>query len=404
NKVWVRTRAATLGDNSVYVRVNGGTWSTWNTIPTGTTFTWNAVEDTPTPGSPEIVYTLPAGTNTLEIAYREDGAQLDRIVVQDATAPAPTGDGLPPVGSGGDFVQDSGGLVSIEAENETSSASASGKTWTDVTRGDASGGTVAEAGPDTGTNISTGYVITSPRLSYDITFNRAGTHYVWIRGTGPDSGGNSLHVGLNAQAIATADRIETNTANALVWTDSTMDGVRATINVPSAGVHTLDLYMREDGVRVDKIVLTDDPAYQPINFGPPQTLAQGTSRIEAEDAVAVGPWQTATEAGVTFRQIANGTSGSPNYADPDQAPKLTFTFNASGNNQALNLRGRGDNDGDNSVWLRIDGGTWQRIDFATSGFWETLTVGTGTFTGSVVVEIAQREDGTKIDWLELVDV
>ncbi|MEM6394399.1 MAG: fibronectin type III domain-containing protein [Planctomycetota bacterium] len=403
-KVWVRTRAATLGDNSVYVRMNGGTWTTWNTIPTGTDFTWNAVEDTPTPGSPEVVYTLAAGTNTLEIAYREDGTQLDRIVIQDATESAPTGDGIdpPPTGSS-DFVQDSSGLVSIEAENESNSADGSGKSWTDITRGDASGGTAVEAGPDTGTNINTGYTTTSPRLSYDIAFNRTGTHYVWVRATGANSGSNSLHIGLNGQAVASADRIETNTANALVWTDSTMDGIRATINIQSVGVHTLDLYMREDGVRVDKIVLTDDSTYQPVNQGPPQTLAAGQARVEAEDAVAVGPWQTLTESGVTFRQIANGTSGSPNFADPNAAPKLTFTFNASGANQNLNLRGRGDNSGDNSVWLRINGGTWQRIDFATSGLWETLNVGSGIFSGTVTVEIAQREDGTKLDWLELVD-
>jgi hypothetical protein len=50
-----------------------------------------------------------------------------------------------------------------------------------------------------------------------------------------------------------------------------MDGVSATINVTSAGVHTLNLWMREDGFVVDKVVLSSNVNYVPSGTGPAQS-------------------------------------------------------------------------------------------------------------------------------------
>ena len=51
-----------------------------------------------------------------------------------------------------------------------------------------------------------------------------------------------------------------------------MDGVVATINVTSTGPHTLNVWMREDGLELDKIVLTTDINFTPTGTGP----AEGT--------------------------------------------------------------------------------------------------------------------------------
>ena len=49
---------------------------------------------------------------------------------------------------------------------------------------------------------------------------------------------------------------------------STMDGVVATVNVSSMGVHVVNLWMREDGFVADKIVLTTSDSFVPTGLEP----------------------------------------------------------------------------------------------------------------------------------------
>ncbi|UCD58273.1 MAG: hypothetical protein JSV16_03935, partial [Candidatus Hydrogenedentota bacterium] len=51
----------------------------------------------------------------------------------------------------------------------------------------------------------------------------------------------------------------------------TMDGPDATFNVSTAGIHTFNIWMREDGFVIDKIVLTSNSSYTPISTGPPES-------------------------------------------------------------------------------------------------------------------------------------
>ncbi|NJO01496.1 MAG: T9SS type A sorting domain-containing protein [Bacteroidia bacterium] len=73
-----RIKAPTSNDDSFWVRVNGGNWIQWiQGIKTGNSFQWNSVPNSP--------FTLVSGTNTIDFAYREDGAQLDKIYVAQAS-------------------------------------------------------------------------------------------------------------------------------------------------------------------------------------------------------------------------------------------------------------------------------------------------------------------------------
>ena len=47
-----------------------------------------------------------------------------------------------------------------------------------------------------------------------------------------------------------------------------MDGTPATITIGSPGLHTLSVYMREDGMRVDRILLSTDAALTPSGSRP----------------------------------------------------------------------------------------------------------------------------------------
>jgi len=77
-------------DDSFWVRIPGATtqttndasgWVKWADPPNSNNWYWHDVFSDSDPGNPTVQFTMPAGTYTLEIAYREDGALLDVIVI-----------------------------------------------------------------------------------------------------------------------------------------------------------------------------------------------------------------------------------------------------------------------------------------------------------------------------------
>jgi hypothetical protein len=153
----------------------------------------------------------------------------------------------------------------FEAENYRENISRSGYTWelrTDVTGYSGSGFMQV---PTTGGGIDTGYATTSPELRYRVIFPSSGTYYIWIRGYGGSPDDDSIHAGIDGQAPTTADRISGCNwhTSGWYWCNSTMDGPRATLVISTPGLHTLNLWMREDGFRVDRVLLTTDSTYTP---------------------------------------------------------------------------------------------------------------------------------------------
>ena len=57
----------------------------------------------------------------------------------------------------------------------------------------------------------------------------------------------------------------------LNWTHATIDGPVATVNVPSPGLRRVSVWMREDGLVLDKIVLTTNAAFTPTGTGPAES-------------------------------------------------------------------------------------------------------------------------------------
>ncbi len=77
--LWARAMGPDRDKDSFWIRANDGDWVRWNGIKHGRNWEWQLVHDSDDDG--EIaVFPLRAGNNTLEIAYREDGARIDRIV------------------------------------------------------------------------------------------------------------------------------------------------------------------------------------------------------------------------------------------------------------------------------------------------------------------------------------
>lgn len=162
------------------------------------------------------------------------------------------------------FVQAGGplGLVAMEAEHFAGRKARFGRAWTFLTSPPGfTGAGVLQATPDVGATLA---VASSPRLDYRIRFVKTGVHYVWLRGFAASANDDTVHVGLDGQPKT----ILSGLRSAYSWTRRALNGLLATINVTSIGVHTLNIWAREDGAIIDKIVLTSSNNYRPTGLGP----------------------------------------------------------------------------------------------------------------------------------------
>lgn len=208
--------------------------------------------------------------------------------------------------AGPPFVEQSGTVV-IEAENANGTVARDGTAWqVEGALENSVGGHLAVL-PNRNRFIEDGYVASAARADYEIVFTHPGTYYVWGRGWSEDYEENSVHIGLNGQVQDQADKLYWVYLDQWQWTGDTKDDdARATITVPSAGTHTLNMYMREDGARIDRLLLTTDGNYSPVADGPaesprdpavggggdPVVAAPGTPSITYPDAVMeVGRFQ-----------------------------------------------------------------------------------------------------------------
>ena len=190
--------------------------------------------------------------------------------------------------SGGDpLQQDPGpdGIVSVEAENFDENTPRPPHTWELITEaaggflppGGFTGGAAMQSTPTTpaagaGFNDPADFLANSPRLDYDIIFTKTGLHYVWVLAWGLDGNSDSLHSGLDGEHVPTADRIG-GINNNYGWTNTAyQDAEPISFEITTTGLHTLNIWMREDGSVVDKIVVTANPNYTPTGVGPAESF------------------------------------------------------------------------------------------------------------------------------------
>jgi len=175
--------------------------------------------------------------------------------------------------------QESGGRVVMEAENYdvVNNPGANGDSWVlEVSQAGYSGSGYMSALPDDGTNQNTGYVANSPELEYQVNFATTGTYYVWLRGYSVGGAGDSVHAGIDDTGPGSADRINNFVSGSWSWRKITMDGPDASVVVGTAGVHKINVWEREDGFRLDKILLTTDSGFTPSGSGPAESSRGGS--------------------------------------------------------------------------------------------------------------------------------
>lgn len=90
--VWGRVLTPNIRADSFWIRIDGGEWVRWREIALLERWHWAPVHDYDQ--QKQIVrFDLKKGRHTLEIAYREDGAQLDRFLVTNDPTYVPEGIG-----------------------------------------------------------------------------------------------------------------------------------------------------------------------------------------------------------------------------------------------------------------------------------------------------------------------
>jgi Gylcosyl hydrolase family 115 C-terminal domain len=259
-----------------------------------------------------------AGTEAGSDATMEVGPDASEASIPDAladvaseSAPNDAGelDGEPdaePQDAGPVVFQESGGLVSIEAEHfATLSDNGTERDWyvttateepgvtpdpDDSHAGDASGGAYLEGLPDTRVTDQDTLVSgvnfypnpgTGPIATYRVQFTTTGRYYLWVRAYSTGAEDNGVHVGIDDDWPGSGERMQwCSGKNQWTWSNAQRDsggqvcGVPGSIyvDVATAGEHTIAVSMREDGFEFDKIVLTDDEGYEPQGDGPPESL------------------------------------------------------------------------------------------------------------------------------------
>ncbi|MDD9265443.1 carbohydrate-binding protein [Paenibacillus sp. GCM10023248] len=146
-------------------------------------------------------------------------------------------------------------------------------------------------GPDNGFAMSgtdAATLASGSSLNYKVNFPATGSYNVWLLAKSIDYNSDSIHVGLDNQYKFTANGMQGVSNSQFKWINvsGTSAGVTggAALNV-TAGMHELKLWGREDGLIIDRILLTTssattDPVW-PEQKGP-------TAAISAESSVKPG--------------------------------------------------------------------------------------------------------------------
>ena len=170
-------------------------------------------------------------------------------------------------------------------------------------------------------------------LDFCINFPAAGTYYVWVRGGANDGAANSIHIGIDGTVPNTGQNLQDGfDTPAYIWCGWINGGRtdRALVDVPGAGLHTVHIFMREDGFFADKLLLTTDVGYTPADLGPAETSREQVNVPMVE--IIPGTIQR-TGGTVTFNlQTVQGLSTVVEYKDalPDATWTTLTSFAGSG--------------------------------------------------------------------------
>ena len=103
----------------------------------------------------------------------------------------------------------------------------------------------------------------SPELRYaNVSFKQTGRCYIWVCGLGGTVNDDSLHMGRDDYPYDTSREITGYASASWQWQSIKMNGARPYLDV-SEGERVINIWMREDGMRIDRVLLTRQVGYNP---------------------------------------------------------------------------------------------------------------------------------------------
>jgi len=167
------------------------------------------------------------------------------------------------------FEQHANGALVIEAESyHTNTAGAVGSSWANLSFGHVypsgfiGGGAInTDASGNWPTPPNDG-VDSAARMDYRVNFAQTGAYEIWIRGMSAD-GGDSFFIGLDGVMFGAI----TGIGGSWEWDNNAQDATTTNIFVvDTAGQHTINVWNREDGSRLDRFAIIPE-ATAPADFG-----------------------------------------------------------------------------------------------------------------------------------------
>jgi YD repeat-containing protein len=172
----------------------------------------------------------------------------------------------------GTFLE-AGGQVVMEGENGVR-ANGLSHTWNLLTSQPGYTGTsYLQTSLDIDVLYQTNEITASPRVDYRVNFTTAGTYTLWLRGYPTNAAGDSAYVGLDGALT----EVTGFAPNQWRWANVSLSNSPVTLPISTTGLYTVSLWMREDGLRIDRLLLTTDTTFIPTGFGPAESTRQAVN-------------------------------------------------------------------------------------------------------------------------------
>lgn len=174
--------------------------------------------------------------------------------------------------------QESGGQVVMESENGQRMTGLTHQWLTATAQSGYTGTAYLQTSLDVDQLYQTSQITSSPRAEYAIQLTTPGTYTVWLRGYPANAAGDSLYAGTKNQMVGVTGFAPGQ------WTWAKLNlsnGAAATLPLTKTGLITVGLWMREDGLQIDRLLLTTSTTFIPTGFGPAES-----SRIAAQTTLS----------------------------------------------------------------------------------------------------------------------
>jgi hypothetical protein len=161
--------------------------------------------------------------------------------------------------------------LTLEAEDFVDNLAGNGQSWSLQSElGHYTGSGYLKVTPDRDVLYSETELTTAPELQYTLTFDTIGTYYIWLRGAGANAAGDSVYAALAKQGESSTPSLPISgfLPRRWSWSNQTTSGTPAVVTVDTVGTYTLSIWPREDGVHLDRVLITNNELYRPVDVGP----------------------------------------------------------------------------------------------------------------------------------------